>query len=105
MKNINCDECTKHLCEVPKDTSLGAAGAIVEDKGFVYKNAALFSTEYSSLYFCSKECAKSFYEKHIPKNKKISDALAEIKSEIPEMARDVSNKMATLMDALKLNKL
>lgn len=105
MKNINCDECAKHLCDVPKDTSLGAAGAIIQGKGFVYKNAALFSTEYSSLYFCSKECTKSFYNKHIPKNKQVSDVLAEMKSEIPEMAKDVSGKMATLMDALKINKL
>ena len=103
MTEVKCNECGK-LLFITKQNSLGAIGAEAQHKGFVYKNACLFSDKYSSLYFCSDECGKNFYKKNIPKNPEVTKKLNELKKEIPEMAKEVSNKMAKLVETLKKRK-
>jgi hypothetical protein len=100
MKEIKCDECGEFLFETEHENG-GAIGAEAQAKGFVYKNACLFSDEYSSLYFCNHDCAKGFYQKHIPKNPEVTEKLNKLKADIPKMAREISNKMAVLSKKLK----
>jgi hypothetical protein len=97
---IKCKECGKFLFETETD-STGAAGAQAQDKGFIYKNACLFSGKYTSLFFCKEECFKSFYDREIPKNEKVSKTLKEMKDKIPEYAAEVSQQMETLSKRLK----
>jgi len=97
--NVVCNECGKFLFET-KQINLGGVGFEAQQKGFVYKNAVLFSDKYRSLFFCNHECRKAFYDKNIPKNEKVSAALEDLKKDIPEMAKDVSKKMANLVNAL-----
>jgi hypothetical protein len=103
MRPIHCTECGKFLFNTDQD-SPGTIGAIAQQKGFVYKNACLFSNEYSSLYFCNDQCGKAFYEKNIPSDPKMSKVIADVKTEIPEMARDVTGKMVRLVEVLNKSK-
>jgi hypothetical protein len=100
MKEIKCDECGKFLFET-NDTSNGVIGCRAEEKGFVYKNACLFSKEYSSLYFCNTGCAKEFYRKNIPTDEKMNHVLKEMRDDIPRMAKDVCDKMAKISELIK----
>jgi hypothetical protein len=100
---IKCNECGKFLFETETD-STGAAGAQAQDKGFIYKNAFLFSDKYTSLFFCKKECCKSFYNREIPKDEEVSKALKEMRDEIPEYAAELSKQIETLLTRLKSNK-
>lgn len=97
---LKCDECGKVLFKTERERG-GALGVEAQDKGFVYKNAFLFSDKYTSLYFCNHDCGKEFYSKHIQRDSKVSAVLEELKKDIPEMAKDVCNKMAILTDKLK----
>ena len=99
---VFCNECGKFLF-LSETASLGGRGVEAQSKGFVYKNAALFSDKYTSLYFCSDSCAKEFYGKHIPRNPEITAELTKLKEKIPEMSKDVANKMGHLME--RINKL
>lgn len=103
MAEVKCDECGKFLF-ITKQNSLGAIGAEAQHKGFVYKNACLFSDKYSSLYFCNEECKKKFYNKNIPKNPEVTKALNELKKEVPEMAKEMSKEMAKLVEILNKRK-
>lgn len=96
---VHCDECGKFLF-TSETESPGSIGAEAQHKGFVYRNACLFSDKYSSLYFCNEECGKKFYTRNIPKNPEVTEALNELKKEIPEMAKEVSKKMAKLVETL-----
>ena len=79
MMKVKCNECNKFLFEIEDGTNPGSIGAVCQDKGFVYKNAFLYSDKYSSLFFCNHECGKSFYNKHIPKNQEVTQQLNELK--------------------------
>ena len=104
--SIRCDECGKFLFNTSKHMdNKGAIGAEAQDKGFTYKNACLFSNEYSSLYFCNDECAKSFYKKNIPSDKEVTSMLNKMKGEIPEMARDIAGKMEKLVKEGRITKI
>lgn len=96
---VRCDECDKLLFNT-KETRKGAVGVIAQQKGYIYKNACLFSEKYSSLFFCNHECGKSFYQKNIKPNKEVSNALSELKKDIPQMAKEVTSKMDTLVKHL-----
>lgn len=100
MKDIVCDECGKFLFKTERENA-GAIGAEAQAKGFVYKNACLFSDKYSSLYFCNHECAKTFYGKNIPSNPAVTQALNEMREEIPQMAKEVSEGLARFASKLK----
>lgn len=100
MKNIYCNECGKFLFAT-SESNMGSIGCEAQKHGFVYKNAVFFSEKYTSLYFCDHTCAKAFYDKNIPKNEEISNAIKKMKTEIPEMAKDVCGKMGNLIDNLK----
>jgi hypothetical protein len=100
---IKCNECGKLLFET-ETNSTGAAGAQAQDKGFIYKNACLFSNKYTSLFFCNKECSKSFYDREIPKNEKVSGVLKEMRAEIPKYAAEVSQQMEVLLKTLNNKK-
>lgn len=102
MKEIRCDECGKFLFKTDRDNN-GAIGADAQQKGFVYKNACLFSDKYSSLYFCNHDCGKAFYQKNIPSNPEITKAIDGLKRDIPKMAKEVSKKMADSTDKLRAN--
>lgn len=93
---VRCNECEKHLFEIEDGTNLGSVGAVCQRKGFIYKNAVLFSDKYSSLFFCTKECSKSFYDKHIPKNIEVTEKLNELKSDIPRMTKECCEGLAKI---------
>jgi hypothetical protein len=95
MKTIKCNECGKVLFQTETDNDI-AAGVQAQDKGFIYKNACLFSDKYTSLFFCKKECYKSFYAREIQKDEAISNVLKEMRAEIPEMAKEIAGKIAKL---------
>lgn len=103
MRPIHCNECGNFLFETQEE-SPGTIGAIAQQHGFVYKNACLFSKEFSSLYFCNDQCGKAFYKKNIPSDPKMSQVIADVKSEIPGMARNVAGKMAKLVEVLNKHK-
>lgn len=94
--NIKCNECSKFLFDIEDGTNLGSVGAVCQQKGFVYKNTVLYSTKYSSLFFCTKECAKSFYDKHIPKNPEVTQKLNELKADVPRMAKECCEGLANI---------
>lgn len=93
---VKCNECNKFLFEIEDGTNLGYIGAVCQHKGFVYKNAVLFSDKYSSLFFCAKDCAKSFYDKHIPKNEEMTKKINEFKADIPKMTKECCEGMAKI---------
>lgn len=99
--NIHCNECGSFLFSTSTQ-AWGAIGCEAQDEGFIYKIPALFTDKYEHLFFCTKDCQKAFYDKNIPKNEEVSKALADMKSRIPDMSKEVSNKMSELVN--KLNK-
>ena len=103
MKKVCCDECGKFLINTSFDTA-SRIGIEIQQKGFVYKNACLFSEKYNSLYFCNADCAKKFYAVNIPKTEKniaIQEALQEVRKEIPKMAKECSEGLAEFMKLIK----
>jgi hypothetical protein len=100
MRIIKCNECSKFLFETDAENN-GVAGVQAEKKGFIYKNACLFSDKYTSLFFCTKECYKSFYDREIPKNDGISKELKDMKAKIPEYAAEAAKQIAMLLDKIK----
>jgi hypothetical protein len=103
MEKVICDECSKILFETWK-TSKVSIGIEAQQKGFIYKNACLFSTKYSSLIFCSEECKKVFYQKNIPKteqNIKIQEVLEDMKKDIPKMAKECCEGLDQISKFLK----
>lgn len=97
---VRCNECGKFLFRT-REKSPGAIGCIAQEKGFIYKNAVLFSEIYSSLFFCNHICGKEFYKKHIPPNPKTSQSIKEAKLKIPEMAKDVSQRLSEFQERIK----
>lgn len=104
MTNVICDNCQKKLF-VTAISNKVSIGIEVQKKGFIYKNACLFSDKYASLYFCSKECQGHFYENNIPKNPAITKTLNDLKSDIPSMAAECSKGLAAFISKLKDNKI
>lgn len=98
--DVICNECGKYLFSTDR-VNLGGVGCEAQQKGFVYKNACLYSDKYNSLFFCNHECGKLFYDKNIPKNEKVTAALEDCKKRIPEMSKDVAQKMDRLVKAFK----
>ncbi|GAB6121076.1 hypothetical protein [Dysgonomonas termitidis] len=97
---IKCDECNRFLFSTTTQ-KWGAIGCEAQNKGFIYKIPVLFTDKYERLFFCSKECQKKFYDKNIPKNKEVTEALQDLKTKIPDMAKDVCKKMAVLTNQVK----
>lgn len=95
--NIHCNECNSLLFSTSTQ-QWGAIGCEAQNKGFIYKIPILFTSKYERLFFCSKDCQKLFYDKNIPKNENISELLSKMKSEIPEKAKEISCKMAELVE-------
>ena len=87
MNKVVCNECGKTLFETESIKPV-QIGIQCQDKGFIYKNACLFSEKYTSLYFCDDTCAKLFYSKNIKRNPEITKVIDQLKSEIPQMAKD-----------------
>lgn len=98
--NIECNNCGKHLF-THYNTDMVMAGIEAMNKGFIYKNAMLFTGVDTKLFFCNEDCKKPYYENNIPKNKEISDILKQMKKEIPDMAAAVCNRMGNLSKAFK----
>jgi len=101
MRRIICSECREYLFAISQEKGNGYAGAIAQQKGFVYKNACLFSTEYSSLFFCDPDCMKAFYTKNISPNPEITKVLKQLKSEIPQMSRECAQGLGEIQRAYK----
>ena len=91
-RKIICNECEKFLFETDKESN-GATGAEAQSKGFVFKMPIMFSDKYSTLFFCDHTCGKAFYDKNIPKNEEASIKLAELKKDIPRIAKETSGKI------------
>lgn len=104
MMKVKCNECNKFLFEIEDGTNPGSIGAVCQDKGFVYKNAFLYSDKYSSLFFCNHECGKSFYNKHIPKNQEVTQKLNELKDDIPRMSKECCEGLAKIQSMFKNRK-
>lgn len=100
---VFCNQCNKFLFSTLL-THKGSIGVEAQNHGFVYKNASLFSQKYSSLYFCNKECCKIFYNKNIPKNDNVSNAIKKLKDEIPEMAKECCKGLDRIQSLMKKNK-
>lgn len=100
MKKVFCSECGRELFTTDLDND-GAIGAECQQKGFVYKNACLYTNKYSSLYFCNHVCGKSFYQKHIPSIPEVDRMIQEAKRDVPRMSKEVSWRMALLTEKLK----
>lgn len=101
-KEVRCSECGKFLWTSTKD-SLGAL-AVEAPKEVVVKNACLFSSKYSWLFFCSKECTKEFYTKNVGRNSEVTAVLEDMKKNIPEASREIADKMDSLIKKLKSKK-
>lgn len=103
--DIRCNECNKYLFSIENGKSLGYAGAIAQEKGFVYKNACLYSDKYNSLFFCSHKCGKEFYSRNIPKDAEVTKKLNDLKSDIPKMAKECAEGLAKIQSVFnKKNK-
>lgn len=98
---INCNQCGKFLAE-ESGGSLGEIAAKLPEEVYV-KNAALFSTKYTWLFFCSKHCAKLFYEANIPRDEETTRIIEKMKAEIPEKSKEIAKKMASLIKIVKTN--
>lgn len=99
--DVYCNECKSFLFETEDGKNPGAIGAEAQDKGFVYKNASLFSDVYSSLYFCNHGCGKAFYKENIPRNPELSKSIEDLKREIPGISKSIANRMAKLTANLR----
>lgn len=103
MKTIKCNECDTFLFETNKENN-GAIGAEAQERGFVYKNACLYSDKYSSLFFCNDLCGHSFYKNNIPSNPEMGKIVKGLKDDIPKMAKEVGDKMSQLMERINKTK-
>lgn len=99
MKTIKCNECDTLLFETNKENN-GAIGAEAQERGFVYKNACLYSDKHSSLFFCNHTCSRSFYRKNIPRNPEMDKIIEDTRKDIPKMAKEVGEKMSQLMERI-----
>ena len=100
MNNVNCNQC-KSLLFLTSKSDLVQIGIEAMEKGFVYKNAILFLGVDSKLFFCNKECKNAYYLANIPENKEISNAINELRKDIPSISKDICSKMDTLVKSLK----
>lgn len=103
MKTIKCNECDTFLFETNKENN-GAIGAEAQERGFVYKNACLYSDKYSSLFFCNDLCGHSFYRKNIPRNQEMDKIIEDTRKDIPKMAKEVGEKMSQLIERINKRK-
>ena len=101
-KTIRCDNCNEWLMVVDASKNIGAQ---VHQRGFIYKNAVLFTNKDTPLHFCTVGCQKEYYDKYIPKDDAISKQLEEVRKEIPRMASEVAERMKIIQQRLlKLKK-
>jgi len=96
-RKIDCNECGKFLFETDKQSD-GAAGSEAQDKGFVFKMPFLFTNKYGCLFFCDHVCAKSFYDKNIPKDPEMSKKLEELKADIPRIAKETCKRIGKIVN-------
>lgn len=98
---VKCNECETDLISVEDTDSAGTIGAKINRAGYVYKNPILFTGKNTPLYFCSKECNKIYYKKHVPENKEVSDTLSDLKKQIPVMAKNTAEAVGKFMSGLQ----
>lgn len=99
-KDILCNECGRFLFTATAQ-AWGAIGCEAQDNGFIFKIPILFTNKYERLFFCTKDCQNAFYNKNIPKDEKVSEILSDMKSKIPDVAKDFRINMEALSDALR----
>lgn len=99
MRKIHCAECKKYLFST--DESDGSAGSKAQRLGFIFKMPFLYTTKYSCLFFCCKECQKKFYDKNIPKDPEVDKKLEEFRKKIPEMSKDLSERVNAIVKLFK----
>lgn len=96
---IVCNECgIKLFCT---NKSMGAAGVEAQKLGFVFKMPFLFTGRSECLFFCTKECGKSYFRREIPNNKEASEMLRELKEKVPELSKDVCGKISDFQNKIK----
>ena len=98
---VKCKQCGNVICEADREIHIGFQ---VEEAGGVYKLPFLFNGSSDPLYFCSTSCKDVYYEANIPKNEKVTNALNELKAEIPQMAKDTIEAATKFIDNLKSKK-
>lgn len=104
-----CDYCKKESGLEWKG-STGATGAHLNNIGWIYKNAFLYTGENTPLTFCSKECCKQYYETVLKVPKERSDKVSKVISEareaslksVPKMVESI-NRFAKAIKGVKKN--
>lgn len=97
---INCNKCNSHLFTTSQEDMV-QVGIEAMGKGFVYKNAILFTGVDTKLFFCNKACSKEYYSLKIPKDEGINEVLEGLRKSIPDMSKEICNKMDVLTKALR----
>lgn len=97
MRKIKCNECGKELFET--SLSDGAAGAEAQGRGYVFKMPILYGVE-GCYFFCGKECATEWFDKHVPKDPAANALIKAAKDKAPEVAADIAKKMVRLQKIL-----
>jgi hypothetical protein len=103
MGIVTCNNCGKALFSTTETNSV-RIGIEVQNNGYIYKNACLFSREYSNLYFCDHYCTKAFYKAHIPSNPEATEALNKFRENIPQYAKECSLGLAKLVEIINRRK-
>lgn len=87
QRKINCNQCSNRICNADENQHIGFQ---VQNAGGIYKIPILFNGSSEPLYFCTQECYKTYYEENVPKKPEVSAALAELKKDIPAMAKETA---------------
>lgn len=97
---IVCNCCEAHLFDTNEQDGV-LIGIEAQSKGFVYKNAILFTGVDTKLMFCNTICKDKYYKAYIPKNQDISDMLSDMRKEIPDISKQICTRMANLVKDIK----
>ena len=95
---ILCNQCGTFICKAHSEHHIGIQ---VQEAGGVYKIPILFNDSPDPLFFCNSTCKDIYYEANIPKNEKVTNALNELKADIPKMAQDTIDAVTKVIDNFK----
>lgn len=101
---IYCDCCKNYLM---METGEGDASNSIalRSKGFISKNAILFTGVSQWLSFCSKSCHLKYFDEVLnindPKHDATKEIIAEMKKSIPEMSNTICRRMANISRSIK----
>jgi hypothetical protein len=108
MANHVCAKCNIELSSLPivEDEKVGVLAFRALQNGYVAKNAVLFTGVNKWQLFCTSQCQVDYYEHDLgvdwndPKNIKLKEQLAEVRKNIPAMAKATAKAIATFAKAV-----